>query len=128
MITISTTDEGEARDLAEILAAGFGWPYRIYVLAREFNPVPAEADPPHPARKRLRQLLADAGRRGQTGGWLHGQLADAGYPVARQTLHDWLARDEQAGLVVRSGNGWVRKQPVTPPDVPVDRKTGRRVR
>lgn len=38
MITISTTDEDEARDLAEILGSALAWPYRIFLRGREFRP------------------------------------------------------------------------------------------
>lgn len=114
-VIISTTDEDEARDLAAILGAGFGWPYRIFVADREFRLVPAEADPRH---LQVRDLLARSPR-GFTARQLWLRLAGAGQAVTRQTLHDWLARDEQAGLIARSGNCWARRQPAG--DVPVDR-------
>ena len=42
MITISTTSEEEARDIAEILGTpgdgGIAWPYRIFLMGHEFRP------------------------------------------------------------------------------------------
>jgi hypothetical protein len=110
-VIISTTEEDEARDIAGILGAHFSWPYKIYVLDREFRPVPGAKDPRlHPARVWMRQLLASSAQ-GHTARQLRYRLADAGLSVARQTVQDWLVRDEQAGLITRSGNGWVRRQP-----------------
>jgi hypothetical protein len=75
------------------------------------------ADGIHPARARLRELLAERGEQGATAGTLWDLLRAEGHGVARETLHRWLAADERAGLVRRpeqprrKTGSWVIKQP-----------------
>lgn len=61
-----------------------------------------------PRHVRLRELLA-ASPRGYTARQLGYRLSDDGQAVAREELQGWLARDEQAGLISRSGDCWIRR-------------------
>jgi hypothetical protein len=53
----------------------------------------------HPARKRMRELLAGRGARGATPAQLHQWLADEKITVARETVQRWLKDDETQGIV-----------------------------
>jgi hypothetical protein len=57
----------------------------------------------NPARKRMRQLLIGRGHEGWKADQLWRALQAEGLTVARQTLHSWLAEDEQRGYVYRTG-------------------------
>jgi hypothetical protein len=70
----------------------------------------------HPARARLRELLADRGEQGATAGTLWTLLQAEGNSVARETVQRWLAADEQQGLARRpvrshlASSRWVSAQ------------------
>lgn len=67
-----------------------------------------------PRRKRMRQLLIGRGRQGWARGLLWNQLLTEGFEVAQETVSRWLAADEKAGYVIRTGkprSRWVWRLP-----------------
>ena len=57
----------------------------------------------HPARARMRELLAARGPDGYRARDLWMLLQAEGYVLARETLHRWLAADQVLGLVEQHG-------------------------
>lgn len=126
-------ETGPARPpLDQMTASGLGSDYaerwqRAGSFFRRGAPVPAPApagdtaqfedivasipDPEeniHPARRRMREILAARGVQGATPGRIGDQLKADGMGVARETVQRWLAQDSEAGIVHSADYGrWV---------------------
>jgi hypothetical protein len=76
-------------------------------LLRDMDPGLADDDEPghrlHPARKRLYEMLIEAGPRGRQAGVLWTMLGNEGLTVTRQTVHEWLRQAGQKGYARQVG-------------------------
>lgn len=73
----------------------------------EFGQIVAHIDDPEapvdPRRARMREFLIERRWQGATVGRIGTRLANEGLTCPRETLHRWLADDEKAGMVRRTG-------------------------
>jgi hypothetical protein len=107
MITVSTTSEAEARAMADLLRERPAWhDWRVYHMGARVASS-ADSQRPHPARERMRRLLAERGPDGCQARILWDQLNYGGPYVARETVQRWLATDEEQGYVIRKGSLWI---------------------
>jgi hypothetical protein len=113
VITIATTEEDEARDMSEVLAAALPpvWAYQIYLRGTEFASRPGTAAgatlPVHPQLAIIRQLIQEAGPAGVTEVQLRHRLSAAGFVTDRGTIRRWLQADAGTGLILQAGFSWI---------------------